>query len=134
MSEVLGALECALRHVELSLRRLKLRLGVGVAVSEVGYPGDIQNRAVGSDLLRMGRRLQDCRLQSDLVLLVGSKRDSGGRPFHRAKARCGWAWSCPLVMALAEKFAGATVAIKMTEPPAGTRRPRRPQRTLGRIH
>ena len=36
--------------------------------------------AVGSDLLRMGRRLQDCRLQSDLVLLVGSKRDSGELP------------------------------------------------------
>ena len=80
MSQVLGALECALRHVELGLRRLKLRLRIGVAVSQVGYPGDIQNRAVGSDLLRMGRSLQDCRLQSDLVLLVGSKRDSRRLP------------------------------------------------------
>ena len=57
---------------ELGRRGLKLGLSVGVTVGEFGDTGDVQDRSIGPELL------QDCHLETDLLLLIG--RESDCRP------------------------------------------------------
>ena len=87
VNEALGAVERVLGHVELRLRGLQLRLRVGVVVGQVGDAGDIEHHAVGSDLLGTRRRLQDCRFQGDLMLLVGRQPDNARLPAAGARRR-----------------------------------------------